>query len=221
MGPHLLLTVTDSGTGSPKDVIDRIFDPFFTTKAQGQGTGLGLATTLGIIRSCGGDIMVYSEPGVGTKFSILLPVSKLPNASIAEPKLVPQVEIGKGETVLIVDDESLFLETARETLEAQHYRVLTASSGTHAVQMYQDSGRDIDLILLDMMMPGMDGFDTKDAIRGIDCRAKIIASSGLRRPASDGGRLQDFDVFLPKPYTDEKLLNLVRQVPDKTRSIVG
>lgn len=136
-GPHVLLTVTDSGTGIAKEVIDRIFDPFFTTKAQGHGTGLGLATTLGIVRSYGGDIMVYSEPGVGTRFSIYLPASKNLYASIDQPESIPQLQIGKGETVLIVDDEPLILETARETLEANQYQVIIAPSGTRAWRSFK------------------------------------------------------------------------------------
>lgn len=213
-GPHVLLTIADNGEGIPKEIIDRIFDPFFTTKAQGKGTGLGLATTLGIIRSYDGDITVYSEPGVGTKFSIYLPSSKL-SAEIAGMEVEEELPIGKSETVLIVDDESLILETARETLESYQYKTLTAKNGTDATAIYQHQGAQIDIVLLDMMMPGIDGFDTKNAIRSLNPSARIIASSGLRRPGDEGGRMQDFDGFLAKPYTDEQLLRLIRKVIDQ------
>ncbi|WP_186775808.1 PAS domain S-box protein [Rubripirellula tenax] len=210
-GPHVLLTVADSGHGIPKEIIERIFDPFFTTKAQGKGTGLGLATTLGIIRSCGGDIQVFSELGAGTKFSIYLPSSKQ-STEIADSERDDTVKAGDGETILIVDDERLILETAKETLEANQYQVLVAGSGTEGIAIYTSHGGKIDLVLLDMMMPGMDGIETKDAIRRLNASAQIIASSGLRRPAQEGGKMDDFNGFLAKPYNDEQLLRLVQSV---------
>ena len=218
-GPHVLLTVADDGEGIPKENVDRIFDPFFTTKAQGKGTGLGLATTLGIIRAYDGDITVYSEPGVGTNFSIYLPSSKL-SAEIAEAedKEIDETPIGDGETILIVDDEPMILETARETLESNQYVVLTAKSGTEAAAIYQHRGEQIDAVLLDMMMPGMNGLDTKDVIRSLNGAARIIASSGLKRPGQEGGRLQDVNGFLAKPYTDQQLLRLIRKVIDQPKT---
>ncbi len=215
-GSHILLTISDTGEGISDTIIDRIFDPFFTTKAQGKGTGLGLATTIGIVRSYGGDITVYSELGIGTKFSILLPSSEstVSAASIAE-EADDMIPAGNGETVLIVDDEPMILETAQETLESNNYRVLVANSGTDALAMFQQHSAEIDCVLLDMMMPGMDGFQTKEALRGLDASVRIIASSGLRRPGQDGGRLLDIEGFLAKPYTDEQLLRLVRKVIDQ------
>ncbi|MDA8744400.1 CHASE3 domain-containing protein [Rubripirellula amarantea] len=213
-GPHVLLTVTDNGEGISSDIIDRIYDPFFTTKAQGKGTGLGLATTLGIIRSYSGDITVYSEPSVGTKFSIYLPSSKLtPNpVGASEATALPT---GNNETILIVDDEPMILDTARETLESFQYNVVTATSGVEAVATFKSQSDSLNVILLDMMMPGMDGFEVKDTIRSIAPNARIIATSGLRRPGHEGGRLLDVDGFLAKPYTDEQLLRIVRKVIDQ------
>jgi C4-dicarboxylate-specific signal transduction histidine kinase len=213
-GPHVLLTVTDTGTGIASEIIDRIFDPFFTTKPQGRGTGLGLATTLGIVRSYGGDVAVYSEPGTGTKFLVFLPSSKQTTAAKVILDVRDEDVDGNGETILIVDDESLILETARETLESRNYRVLTASSGAEATKVFQQQRDRVDLVLLDMMMPGTDGFDTKDAVRAVDPTIRVIASSGLRRSSAEGGRLADVDGFLPKPYSDEQLLRMVRQVLD-------
>ncbi|TWU57105.1 PAS domain S-box protein [Rubripirellula reticaptiva] len=216
-GPHVLLTVADNGHGIPKEIIDRIFDPFFTTKEQDKGTGLGLATTLGIVRSYNGDITVYSEPDIGTKFSIYLPSSTL-SAEIAELDDEDAAPIGKGETILVVDDERLILETAQETLESSQYKVIIASSGAEGVAIYQNQGEKIDLVLLDMMMPGMDGFETKNAIRRMNAQARVIASSGLRRPGQEGGKMADFDGFLPKPYTDDHLLRLVRNIIEQIKS---
>ena len=216
-GPHVLLTVADNGHGIPKEIIDRIFDPFFTTKVQDKGTGLGLATTLGIIRSYDGDITVYSEPGVGTKFSIYLPSSDL-SAAITEPDDEEELPVGHGETILVVDDEQLILETAQETLETNQYKVIIASSGSEGVAIYQSQREQIDLVLLDMMMPGMDGLETKNAIRSMNPSARIIATSGLRRPDQEDGKMKDFDRFLSKPYTDEQLLRLIRSVIDQTHT---
>ncbi|MEO8494629.1 MAG: CHASE3 domain-containing protein [Planctomycetota bacterium] len=217
-GPHVLLTVTDTGSGIPPNIIERIFDPFFTTKEQGKGTGLGLSTTLGIVRSHGGDVTVYSEPGQGSSFAIYLPSAAMGEASSVQAS-GEEVASGGSETILLADDEPLILETARATLEAVGYRVASAKSGAEALAVYQHQSDSIDLVLLDMMMPGMDGFAAKDALRAINPRVRIIASSGLRRPGADGGRLDDVDGFLPKPYSDEQLLRIVRKVLDAAVTI--
>lgn len=213
-GEYVLLTVADTGEGIPANILDRIFDPFFTTKPQGKGTGLGLATTLGIIRACGGDVNVYSELGLGSTFSIYIPSSKMEAeafVSATEPTEIPQ---GKGETLLVVDDEALIVETAREALEFAGYRVLTASGGADGVATFQRRADEIDLVLLDMMMPGMDGIEVKNELRAIKADLRIIASSGLRRPTQEGDELADMNGFLAKPYSDQQLLQTVRSVLD-------
>lgn len=211
--PHVLLTVTDNGEGIPLEIVDRVFDPFFTTKAQGKGTGLGLATVLGIVRSCGGDVNVVSEPGAGTTFSIYLPVSSEAMAA-PQPKTVAALALAKGETILLVDDEPLIAETARETLESNGYRVLTAAGGVEAVAVWQKHKREINLVVLDMMMPGLDGIETKRALRDLNADTKILASSGLKRPEAEGSQLFDVEGFLPKPYSDQQLLHAVRSALD-------
>ncbi|MCA9439128.1 MAG: hybrid sensor histidine kinase/response regulator, partial [Candidatus Omnitrophica bacterium] len=128
-GPHVLLTIADTGEGIPANILDRIFDPFFTTKPQGKGTGLGLATTLGIVRSCGGDVNVYSELGSGSTFSIYIPSIKIVVEEVASVTESAEYIEGNGETILVVDDEALIVETARETLGFAGYRVMTASDG--------------------------------------------------------------------------------------------
>ncbi len=222
-GPHVLLKITDNGVGMPRDVCDRIFDPFFTTKEQGKGTGLGLATTLGIVRSHGGEINVYSEPGIGTAFSIYLPSAQQQESWIIELDEGNAIPTGNGETIFVVDDEPLITETAGAMLIAAGYRVLVASTGAEALATYQQRSDRIDLVLLDMMMPGMDGFATKEGLRAINRDVCIVASSGLRHPRVDGERMADVDGFLPKPYCDEQLLRLVRRVLDAKgeRNTVG
>ncbi|MDA9859545.1 response regulator, partial [Rubripirellula sp.] len=134
------------------------------------------------------------------------------SAEIARLDEKGEPPIGKGETVLVVDDERLILETAQETLETNQYNVIIANSGAEGVAIYQNQGEKIDLVLVDMMMPGIDGFETRDAIRSMNAQSRVIASSGLRRPGQEGGKMADFDGFLAKPYNDEQLLRIVRSV---------
>lgn len=208
-GHHILMTVADSGDGISSRHIDRIFDPFFTTKPQGQGTGLGLATALGIVHSYGGDINVYSEVGVGTTFSVYFPILAIQEVALQTAEDTVRSLDGQGETVLIVDDEAAIVDTARETLECNGYRVLTAASGNQAIAVFQQHANQIELVVLDMMMPGMDGCQTKSALRSIAPACRILATSGLRRPGSEGDKLADVNGFLAKPYSDEQLLRAV------------
>jgi CheY-like chemotaxis protein/two-component sensor histidine kinase len=217
-GPHVLIRASDTGSGIPPEIVERIFDPFFTTKPQGKGTGLGLATSLGIIRSHGGDMTVYSEPGRGAAFSIYLPAVKVEEMP-AIPASGDQIPAGHGEMIMLVDDEPLIVETARAALESGGYRVASAGGGAEAVAYYQHNYASVDAVLLDVMMPGLDGFATKDDLRAINPKVRIIASSGLRRPGEEGGRLADVDGFLPKPYSDDQLLRIVRRVLDAERTI--
>ncbi len=209
-GEHVLLTVADTGAGIAVEHIDRIFDPFFTTKLQGEGTGLGLATTLGIVRSYGGDINVFSKVDCGTTFSVYFPVLSQQEAEQPTADVATRCLTGQGETVLIVDDEVAIVETARETLQCNGYHVLTALKGEEAIAFFEQRPGQINLIMLDMMMPGMDGSETKTALRNVAPRCRILATSGLRRPGGDGGSLADVNGFLAKPYSDEQLLRAIR-----------
>lgn len=214
-GPHIALSVSDTGLGIPQNIIDRIFDPFFTTKPQGKGTGLGLATTIGIVRSYGGEISVKSELGRGSRFLILLPSSNAMNRPSENLTTATITPAGNGETVLIIDDEALIIETATEVLTSNNYRVLSANSGEQGLTLYQMRSAEIDCVLLDIMMPDMNGLQVKEALRAMNANVKIITSSGLRRSRNEDGRLNDVQGFLPKPYTNEHLLRLIRIVLDK------
>ncbi len=210
-GQYVRVSVVDTGTGMTQNVIERIFDPFFTTKDQGKGTGLGLATCMGIVKSHNGNMSVYSEPGKGTKFTIYLPAHK--------GDVIPGVEAlaetfpkGSGQQILVVDDEEAIRVMVQATLESYGYRVITAAGGAAAIAMFEQLYPEIDLVVVDMMMPEVDGPMTMKAMRSISPNAKIIASSGLRKPESGKDSIEGSDGFLSKPYTDELLLQTIRNV---------
>jgi PAS domain S-box-containing protein len=177
-GRYVVITVEDSGVGILASDIDKIFEPFFTTKEQGKGTGLGLSTAMAIVKSHGGFVDVYSEPGRGTKFRLSFPA--IETGLLEQPvEVAPQLPRGHGELVLVVDDEEGIREVTRGTLQAFGYSVLTANDGTEAVVIFAQNKEQIKVVLTDMMMPFMDGTATIRALRKIDPQVKIIASSGL------------------------------------------
>jgi len=217
-GPYMRITVADTGTGIPLAIQERVFEPFFTTKETGSGTGLGLSTTLAIVKSHGGFIHLYSEPGSGTKFQVYLPANTSETAAdqvAIDQTLLPR---GNGELILVVDDETAIRTIARATLERFGYRVIVASNGAQAVALYAQHPREISVVLTDMAMPVMDGPATIVALKAIDPDVKIIGSSGL---VSDGGIAKAVGAgvlhFIPKPYTAEAILATLRQILDAAK----
>ncbi|MBL8602656.1 MAG: PAS domain S-box protein [Myxococcales bacterium] len=212
-GPHMLLEVEDTGTGMPREVIDRIFDPFFTTKEIGKGTGLGLSTCLAIVRGHGGFLNVYSEVGKGTRFRVYLPAERPTTGRIdlvASPtRSLPE---GRGELLLVVDDEESIRRIAQRTLERYGYRVITASNGAEAVSLFARNHSEIAVVITDMSMPVMDGPATIIALHALDPEVKIIASSGIEPTAR--GALSGVAAFVAKPYTAETLLGALRALLD-------
>ena len=212
-GPYVCIKVTDTGSGIPREIQDKIFDPFFTTKALGQGTGLGLSTTVAIVKSHGGFINLHSTPGKGTVFEVYFPANvALDNArdvEIEEAKL-PH---GHDELVLVVDDEEPIRQLAQKVLTRFGYRVLLAADGAEAVSVYAPRQKEIDVVITDMAMPIMDGPATIVALKAINPRVKIISSTGL---ASHDGMAMvknaGVKYFIPKPYTAETMLNTMHEV---------
>jgi PAS domain S-box-containing protein len=215
-GNYIVISVSDTGSGMSSEVIKRIFDPFFTTKEIGKGTGLGLATTLSIVKSHGGFVNVFSEIGKGTEFSVYLPASGNEQA-LGNEQSKPTYSAGSGELILVVDDEENILQVTQATLEKFGYRVLTATDGTEALAVFAENRNEIALVLTDMMMPFMDGPATIRALRKLNPTLKIIAASGLstNEQSSDLTNLK-VNAFLAKPYTAEKLLTTLDQVLQKT-----
>ena len=202
-GSHLVLTVRDTGHGIPPQQLARIFDPFFTTKEQGQGSGMGLAIVYGIVQAHGGAIEVESQAGHGATFRIYLPLlgeaARLTAAQRAAGRM-PEAARGMG-LVLVVDDEELVRALAKELLSGLGYEVLTARDGIEALERYRERAADIDLVLLDLVMPRMGGRECLRALRRIDPQVRVLFSSGW--PLDEG--LQGVQAegavgFLPKPY---------------------
>ena len=211
-GAYLLLSVSDTGMGMSHEVLDRIFTPFFTTKEIGKGTGLGLATVQGIVKSYGGFITVYSEVGRGSKFSIYLPAAP-DSEAFASSASTTMIESGQGYCILLVDDEEAILSMSGSVLEAAGYRVLMASDGMSAISKYREYHHQVSAVLLDMMMPGLSGLQTMDALFEINPQVKIITCSGLRTVKRETEVMERGAAeFLSKPYTDSQLLETLSRL---------
>ncbi|HRE82308.1 MAG TPA: response regulator [Opitutaceae bacterium] len=217
-GPHVLVSVGDNGSGIPPEVINRIFDPFFTTKAAGKGTGLGLSTVLGIVKAHGGFLQVESAPGLGTEFLLYFPAASSRTAP-AVPRQLPQTALkGGGESILLIDDEEGVREILQALLMAHGYQVRVASDGAEGLALYRKHRDEIDLVLTDMMMPGMQGTGVLHEIRRLNPTARLIAMSGISDESSRSAAAKEQTFFLAKPMTGEELLRAVREA--LTSSIV-
>jgi two-component system, cell cycle sensor histidine kinase and response regulator CckA len=213
-GPYILITITDTGTGIPTENLDKVFEPFFTTKEIGKGTGLGLSTVIGITKTHGGFVKVNSEVGKGTEFKVYLPAIESDELGITRAaRTASESPAGHDEVILVVDDEASILEITRASLEAYNYRVLTANDGIEAVAIFAENKDKIGIVLLDMMMPLMDGPATIRALQRIDPQVKIIAASGLLSSDKINEITRNgIKTFLSKPYTADELLKALQEV---------
>ena len=211
-GPFVVLKVSDTGTGIPAELQTKIFETFFTTKGAGKGTGLGLSTVTNIVKNHGGFVEVFSEVGKGTTFKIHLPATGQAAQQITDVRPA-ELPGGRGEQILLVDDELALLEMTKETLETYGYRVLAAGHGADALHIYQQHRNEIAAVITDVMMPVMDGPTLVRALRSVNPDLKIICVSGL---ASEH-KLAEIDKsqvrsFITKPFTSATLLTNVRRV---------
>jgi PAS domain S-box-containing protein len=209
-GKYVKISVTDTGMGMDEKTMKRIFDPFFTTKKMGKGTGLGLATVYGIIKGHKGVIHVDSELGQGTTFTIFLPASE--KEVVKEGTAIEAIATGM-ETILLVDDEKMIIEVSRELLASMGYRVYACGSGQEAIAIYMEKHKEIDLVILDMIMPGISGGETFDRLRKINSGIRILLSSGY----SINGQAQEIldrgcNGFIQKPFRLELLSRKVREI---------
>ena len=211
VGPYVSLKVSDTGTGMPQDVIDRAFEPFFTTKAKGEGTGLGLATVYGIVTQLGGYVQIYSEPGLGTTFTILLPETSRP----AERPSAPSGAAlgGSGETVLVVEDEAAMREVTRRVLTRNGFKVITADNGLDAIEVAAGHPDDIDILLTDVVMPQTLGKEAADRIRALYPAVKVLFMSGYTQGVLDTqGILETGINLIEKPFTERSLLAKLHEI---------
>jgi len=209
-GSYVKICIGDTGTGMDERTKERLFEPFFTTKEIGRGTGLGLASVYGIIKNHGGFINVHSERGKGSTFTVYVPSSD--EDAIKEKR--DSTEIIKGsETILLVDDEKVILDVSLEILERIGYKVIVAGSGTEALEIYEANKDEIDMVIMDMIMPGMGGSETYKKIKKINPRVKVLLSSGY---SIDGQAEQILNLgcngFIQKPFRMEALSRTIRDI---------
>ncbi len=208
-GDHVRLRVCDSGHGMPADVAERAFEPFFTTRAGGAGTGLGLATVHGIVTQAGGTVRIASEPGRGTTVTVLIPAG---SAAPVAPAATRAPAGGNGETLLVVEDEAALRDVAGRILSAAGYHVLTADGGQRALELSARHDGDIDLLVSDVMMPGMLGTEVAERLVAARPGTRVLYMSGYAQPVlASRGTLADGVALLAKPFTAEDLLSAVRE----------
>lgn len=211
VGSYIVLTVSDTGSGIPPNIIDRIFEPFFTTKEVGKGTGLGLSTVFGIIKNHTGFIQVYSEVGRGTQFRVYLPTLE---GGISQSVIDTEFITGNGELILFVDDELAIQEISKSLLQNYNYQVLTANDGIEAITLYVKHQKEINAVVMDIMMPSLDGMETIRTLQKINPAVKIIIISGLEsnRKIAEHSEIRCVKAFLSKPYTMQELLKILHSV---------
>ncbi len=213
-GRYVKISVTDTGVGMDEKTRERIFEPFFTTKAMGRGTGLGLASVYGIIKNHSGFINVYSEKGQGSTFNIYLPVSdkKIEKENYPESENIVYMSPST-ETILLVDDEATILDVAGDMLKSLGYTVITAQDGPSAVDLYREQQKEIDLVILDMVMPDMSGGEIFDEIKKINPQAKVLLSSGYSLNGKASKIIaRGCDGFIQKPFTIGDISKQLRMI---------
>jgi CheY-like chemotaxis protein len=221
-GPYVIIRVSDTGHGIPRQIMDRIFEPFFTTKELNKGTGLGLSTCLGIVRSHGGFINCISEPGKGSTFSVHLPASPVSEPDEHSVAPVASPPCGKNELVLVVDDEAPIRSITQKMLAHFGFRVITAANGAEAVALYHQRQNEIAVVVMDMSMPVMDGHTAIATLKAIHPDVAIIGASGLDTPLGSNGEHHGCRHFITKPYTAEVLLRALNDVlSTPPRTIIG
>jgi CheY-like chemotaxis protein len=211
-GPHVMFSVSDTGIGMDEETQSHIFEPFFTTKEEGKGTGLGLATVYGIVRQCGGWILVYSELGRGTVFKVYFPRCDAP-VSESQPEAVEIERLRGTEKVLLAEDDPGVLSLVSGILNGLGYRVLEAATGEEAVSVAERETDPIDLLISDIVMPGMSGYDLARQLTQLRPGMKVLLISGYTdRTVSGANEIDPETPYLQKPFTSVSLAAKIRTV---------
>jgi PAS domain S-box-containing protein len=211
-GEYVQISVSDTGTGIPEEIVHKIFEPFFTTKEQGKGTGLGLSMVYGAIKDHEGYLSVQSTLGVGSVFTVYLPAAAA--TAVAGSKAVSLSQTSGKETLLIVDDEQDILDIMRDSLENQGYKVFATSDSNIAMDLYRRIFHEVALVISDIAMPGIDGKELIRQIKGVNPDVKILAISGYSRYVAGNDEIKEIDGFLQKPFESYYLLSVVRRILD-------
>jgi two-component system, cell cycle sensor histidine kinase and response regulator CckA len=213
-GRFVMLAVSDSGEGMDAETLEHVFEPFFTTKPQGQGTGLGLSTVYGIVKQTGGQIWARSEPGHGTTFEVYLPRAA-ESATTEEGRKAAAPRLSGNETVLLVEDEEIVRKLVREMLETSGYAVLPAADGSEAIRLSDQHAGTIDLLMTDVVMPGLSGQELARRLVGERPDLRVLFTSGYAEDAiANHGVLSPGTAFLEKPFTAAELGRKLRELLD-------
>jgi two-component system, cell cycle sensor histidine kinase and response regulator CckA len=212
---YICISVADTGEGIEKAILLRIFDPFFTTKELGKGTGLGLAVVYGVMQSHHGFVEVESTPGHGAIFRLYFPISSMNEHIAGVPSAVESYNIGGSETILLVEDEELLLESVHQLLESKGYKVYVAQDGKEAVRIFREHNRSIDLVLTDLGLPGISGKEEFEKLKEINLEVKVIMASGFFEPDVKSELFKaGIKGFIQKPYVPDEILRVIRCVLD-------
>jgi CheY-like chemotaxis protein len=201
------------------ETVSRVFEPFFTTKEKGRGTGLGLSTVYGVVKQSNGHIQVYSERGIGTTIKVYLPAVEAPVEVLPLSSAEASARMIRGETLLLIEDETLVRELTHEILTGQGYRVLDAGSGEEAIRVFEAHPGPIQLVVTDVIMPGMNGREVYERMAQLRPDLKVLYMSGYTQSAIvHRGVLEPGTAFVQKPFTIPGFLERVREVLDTSRS---
>lgn len=212
-GPHVMLTVQDTGIGIPASRLENIFDPFFTTKKKGEGTGLGLSVVHGIVKEFQGAIYVYSEEGIGTTFKLYFPAIQ---GADCEEETMPEAAPNGEEHLLLVDDEPALVKVGKKLLESLHYTVSVCSDSTEALELFQKDGSKFDMVITDLTMPKMDGIQLLSAVKGIKPDIPVILCTGFMAKTDEYQKKgMEIDGYVRKPFLKSELGTIVRRVLDQ------
>lgn len=212
----MTLSVSDDGCGMEEEILSNLFEPFHTTKGLGKGSGLGLATVHGLVKQNGGHVNVFSEVGKGTNFMIYLPCFSSGNTGKAEAGNSEQHLQGRGETILLVEDEPAIMKMARMMLSRLGYNVLEAGSPEKALSIAEHEGDKIDLLMTDVVMPGMNGRELSDRLKAVYPDIKVLFMSGYTAEIiAQRGVVDDEVNFLQKPFSKKTIAEKVREALDR------